>query len=757
MKIHLLGGKDIKSHGIYSTVATGVILGIICILLGGYHISSISRYTNEAIKTYMSEISQVSANEIKAKMDGNMQTLSATGALLTLYSSTDSLKIINALTVENSKNEFTNMLYITPEGFAEGTNTDGTDMSDREHYIKAKNGEPSITFIEKSKLSGRPVILYTIPLYKDGKFFGAICGTQEKENYQKLISNTIFNGEGFYNVFNSKGQMIISSNHKNSNSSLKNIADEAVFHTEKDRQSFINDLELGRVGLIEYEVSGVSRIVSYTPIGINDWFVMSVLPSAVARSQSDHIVALTMVLLIIVVVFVVAFFLFTIYRQILNRKRIEHIAYTDELTGGCNLAMFKILAEKRLRENKTDNLMIVKVDINNFKMINDMFGFDEGDRLLKNVYKANVSICNNKDIICRSGNDDFIALESYTDDDYIVKQGERFESAFTALNSNSNYKYSIYFTTGLYKIERGENNITSILEKVTMAHKAAKLQDVKHTKNLLSGSKFVIYDDSIRNQAIMQQDIENKMHSALSDNEFVMYLQPKYSFKTKAIVGAEALVRWITRDGAVRPPNYFIPLFEKNGFIVELDLLMLDKVCRLQRRLLDSGISPVPISVNQSKLLLTKDDYLELLAQTIKRHNIPPNLLEIELTETLMHENIDKLKLLISEIAKMGVQVAIDDFGTGYSSLTLLKDVCADVLKLDREFLAENENNKRGETVISSVIDLAKRLDMTVLAEGVETAQQSELLAELCCDVAQGYLFSRPISIEDFITALTER
>lgn len=254
----------------------------------------------------------------------------------------------------------------------------------------------------------------------------------------------------------------------------------------------------------------------------------------------------------------------------------------------------------------------------------------------------------------------------------------------------------------------------------------------------------------MRDMAIRNKEMENTMEDALIDGEFVVYVQPKYGISSGEIEGAESLVRWLHPTKGLIPPMEFIPLFEKNGFIVKLDAFVLEEVVKLQRRNMDLDRKIVPISVNQSAVLLNQADYISKVDRLVRKYNVPHGLIELELTETIFHDNLKHLNNLVEDLRRFGFGISIDDFGSGYSSLNMLKEIKADSIKLDRGFLNACENSKRGKTVLLNIIRLAKELHMLVVTEGVETEKQAEMLKELNCDLAQGFLYAKPMPMAEF-------
>ena len=258
------------------------------------------------------------------------------------------------------------------------------------------------------------------------------------------------------------------------------------------------------------------------------------------------------------------------------------------------------------------------------------------------------------------------------------------------------------------------------------------------------------YDEKMEREIMKEQMILGCMETALKEREFKVFLQPKISLKTGEIIGAEALVRWIRKDGTLLPPNDFIPLFEKNGFIVRLDFYIYEEVFRILKRWKIEGKPLVPISVNVSRVHLYQTDFIDKVMQLIEQYEIEPKLVEFELTESIFLDNTVNAISIMKELQNRGFCVSIDDFGAGYSSLNLLKDMRTDVLKLDKEFFRAGDMKKEEKIIVSSIISMAKQLNMKVLSEGVETQKQSDFLKKVNCDMAQGYLYAKPLPVPDF-------
>ncbi len=276
-----------------------------------------------------------------------------------------------------------------------------------------------------------------------------------------------------------------------------------------------------------------------------------------------------------------------------------------------------------------------------------------------------------------------------------------------------------------------------------------------------SGSNVVVFDEKLEEKLTMQHTIESRMEQALRDGEFQPWYQPKYDIRTRRIVGAEALVRWISPELGFMPPGKFIPLFEQNGFVIPVDHYLLEKTCQLQKDRLDAGKEVVPISVNQSRLHFTEEGYLDKMKAIVEKYNLPKGLIELEVTETVFGDFDSKgekaAEDIIRQLHDLGFTISIDDFGSGYSSYTMLGNLPMDVLKIDRSILVGADTSSRMRQILGNVIKLGKALKMKVICEGIETVEQENLLLELGCYLGQGFLNAKPMPVADFVNFFEKR
>ncbi|MBQ0015035.1 MAG: GGDEF domain-containing protein [Oscillospiraceae bacterium] len=422
---------------------------------------------------------------------------------------------------------------------------------------------------------------------------------------------------------------------------------------------------------------------------------------------------------------------------------------TDKLTSGINYEKFLKDAEELL-SYKDELHAVFYGDILNFKYINDTFGYDVGDKLLMYIsQRIREAVTNVAGLYARVSADNYAVIVPYKDKNDFV------ETIYTIIDDigwfediqKANYKPEIY--VGIYcsgDDPTSDNlSISEMIDRANMAQKSVKGSSEYH---------IAFYTEEIRERVIAEKELERKMESALANGEFKAYFQPKYEVSTGEIVGAEALVRWDSPESGFMSPGKFIPLFEQNGFIINLDQYVFETVCKNIRDWIDAGVKVVPISVNVSRLQFYRLDFVKRYTKIKEKYDIPDGILELEFTESIVFENLDILRKIVLSLKKSGFNCSIDDFGSGYSSLNILKNLPMDTLKLDKLFFDDSENMSRDKALISSVINMSRALEMKTVAEGIENWAQVAFLKEIGCDIIQGYVYSEPIPHARFTNLL---
>lgn len=415
----------------------------------------------------------------------------------------------------------------------------------------------------------------------------------------------------------------------------------------------------------------------------------------------------------------------------------------DSLTDLYNADAFYRNVESYVHLNEDANLAIIAIDIDKFRIINDRYGIDAGNRCLS-LMGRELRVELPKDLpACRYQADMFSVLLRYESEQDIISFMTTLSEKMRSIND---LPVPLGLVYGIYKITDRDIPARLMCDRARAAKKQIKGSAL---------SNYAVYDDIIRLKMREQADIENEMEQALINNEFVMYLQPQINIRTGKICGAEALVRWKHPVKGVLVPANFLSLFEDNGFITRLDRFMWEEACKYIADLQSRDIL-LPVSVNVSRRHIGETDIVELITDMVKKYGFENRYLEIEITENLFLQDVSQLFEDMGELKSRGFRILMDDFGSGYSSLNMLRKAPIDTMKIDRFFLDEIMSTERGKIIVESSVRMAKMIGLDVIAEGVETKEQLEFLRSIDCDMAQGYYYSRPIPVDEFESFLKD-
>lgn len=404
----------------------------------------------------------------------------------------------------------------------------------------------------------------------------------------------------------------------------------------------------------------------------------------------------------------------------------------------------KMTKQSRFQKNVSDliyssvrRIAFIQFDIRGFKVINDLYGEHFGDEVLYFITDKLGEICNENQYFVNLRSDVFMIVTEYGSQ-------EELEAFIHKVDDTvSNFKNTeLNFVYGVYTVEDRDMELRQMEDRAAMARKAAK-------KNLLSN--ILYYKEQFKELLYTRKFIEESMKTAISERQFQMYLQPKYSITRNSIVGAEALVRWLHPERGMIYPNEFIPVIEENGFIRQVDYYIWEEAANFVKRCEEAGIEDCPISVNVSRIHLQDNECQKVLEHVLQKTGIKRELLELEITETVNDQQISQKAL---ELKEEGFKLLMDDFGSGYSSLNILLETPFDVLKLDKKFIENMMVSERGKLILEQVVTMADKLGLGLLAEGVETQGQVEVLKNIGCDHVQGYYYARPMPAEDFYQLL---
>lgn len=420
------------------------------------------------------------------------------------------------------------------------------------------------------------------------------------------------------------------------------------------------------------------------------------------------------------------------------QEELQHLLDVDDLTGLYSRRAFLRMARELLDSNPLTAYCVIYLDVDRFKSFNDNFGTTAGDDFLCYLGTNFTSLASSNGWLnCHLESDHFVFLVPLAD-----FRPDQFVKSLTQWGADYPLNFEFSFSLGIYIVDDHSTEVRQMIDSALQA-----LYEAKE----IYGTTYAYYSMKLKERQIHELDIVNSMVSALKNEEFDVYFQPQYTYSEKKLFGAEALVRWIHPEKGIINPGTFIPLFEKNGFIVEIDQYVWEKTCQYlhQWAQKNNGTPPIPVSVNISRFDIDSLDLPTVFSNLLEKYQIPVSFLNLEITESAYVESPEQLLDTVRRLQTLGFTIEMDDFGSGYSSLNSLKDVPVDILKLDLRFL-QSENSDRGGNILNSIARMARWLGLPIIAEGVETKQQADFLTSIGCDNMQGYLFSKPLPVPQF-------
>ena len=485
-------------------------------------------------------------------------------------------------------------------------------------------------------------------------------------------------------------------------------------------------------------------------VDVNDGSEKLIVQALFNMSMRDaYTFIIVVVILVLFVTIVLISMLVNAIKSVVNQNHVYRMFFSDVVTRGHNWMYYIITGERLIYKGvkKNERYAAVNLLFVNYRNYCISHSLEMGEEMLCRVHKI-LSSNMGKDEICSHANGaNFALLLKFNDEEEIKSRVKQMIAQLESINTTHIFDFQAGISTINIQNQNGkklkENDIN--LEKDYNDASAARA-----TLSDSEGSGIRFFDEKLLEDQIWLDKVQDRQKQAVANEEFVVYYQPKYDPKTNELRGAEALIRWMSPEFGFVSPGKFIPIFEKNGFITEIDHYMINHVARDQKRWLDQGYKCVPVSVNVSRAHFIESDLAEQIRDMVDAAGTPHRYIEIELTESAFFDDKKAMIETINKLKSYGFAVSMDDFGSGYSSLNSLKDMPLDVLKLDAEFFRGETEGDRGEIVVAEAIKLAKSLNMRTVAEGVEIKEQVEFLARQGCDMIQGYYYAKPMPGEDY-------
>lgn len=709
-----------------------------CFILGSllFLTHMVSRGKEESLE-YLHNAANQNRTSILKQIEGDFQTLEGLAIVLSGLNLEEE-KLLEVLGEINDANAFIRMGYAGLDGEVSLVDLNGEvyryDIGHMGFFQQAAGGEKSVSDIFLDQYQDELYVnYYGVPLRDEqGNIHGVLCAVHSAAVLRQIIDAPLLNGEGYSDIVNSKGSYV-----------LQSIRGAGELFEEKNRSRIAEYAAMGASSDFELtDYSGGQQLVSMVPILENRWYLVSVVAAKTLRQR--YIGTVAGVMLIISAACII--FIFFLMRQMRmseqNEKSLKKLAYRDSLTCLRSYDGLKLDMPHMLEDRELSGYYLWYGDLHNFKLLNDMLGYEDGDRLLTLIGDFLGRLENDSCMSCRVSADNFcgvIKCDGMAD----FEKGIQMLMEFLQ-HSGTDGIPVIEIAMGIYRLrsEDRSSSVDILINYAHMAHEVAKRQ---------GGTRIELYSDEIRSRQIEDTRMESEMEDALKRGEFQVYMQPKVNIQMgNRLVGAEALVRWISPEKGMISPVRFIPLLEKSDRIILLDRYMFRQVCCWARDYLAAGGRPINLAVNVSKVGLVRADFMDYYSGVKAEYGIPDGMIELEFTESVVSGDMELFVHLVKELQERGFICSLDDFGSGYSSLNLLKNLPIDVLKLDMMFFRQSISIRRERIVVANFISLAKELKIKTIAEGVERMDSVDFLREAGCDVIQGYIFAKPMPLKEF-------
>ena len=742
---------NIKHRTEIISVIAALCIAIFVVIASLFMANTISALDGE-VNNYIDRAASQKCDIVESAIRNDVNTVKNFAACASNYKTTDENLVIKMIKdLENSCSTIDAFIIADENGDVITSKNISKNISAREYYKRAMNGEVYISKAIYSEPDEKMVNAIAAPIYGDYKrIVGMVAGICDTRSYNNLIDMSFGGKENDSNgyVLNSDGEVIMSGENALGDyvpmgdlffsSDILAGVEESVRNSVKD-----NFAKVGGSGIVKSVCKGEKYVAYYSGMsGFDNLHYLLIFKENVVAAEQNHytmmnilMYAFFVLILIIVITAYIVIVRVSFRRLTKANEEVSRIAYTDSITGYSTWDKF-VLDAKSLLRHEYRRYALVSFDIDKFKAINDMYGHEEGNRVLKLIADTVNRNLQDGETFSRINSDNYYILMLYSSDSDTAR---RIGSLIQAIEYEIT-EFVPVLSFGIYRITDKSVSIRRMGDLADIAKRTVKYGDA---------SAYTFYSESMLEKMREEKRIENEMQTALDMHEFCVFYQPKVSLDGKVnLTGAEALVRWI-KDGTVISPGKFIPLFEKNRFIVKLDYYIMDQVCQKIKQW-ESYYPHLLISVNMSRAHLRDPQFVEKLNDICLSHGVSTSSIEIEITESAAYGSLDVFTAVFKQLRDYGFHISIDDFGSGYSSLNMLKDLPADVLKIDRAFLAESNSNKRANDILGYVIRMAGSLGMHTICEGIETDEQAKLLGGLGCEMAQGFYFAKPMPSDSF-------
>lgn len=721
-----------------------VILAVIAVVLGATLLLTFQHTRLRENEIYLSEMGRAVASALDTRIAARMNTLSSYA-----YMYERNMLPLDEIKKVGGDAGFAPMFILTPDGRVSfGSQNFEADLGDR--AMDVLDGERVADWSNDEHNSLINGMFLIVPVYDRGEVVSGLGSFMTDEWSESFLNEELVGGLGNIYMFNDNMDAI----------TIGGVMTKLDLHDSDDvtymRGYSYDELTAAIEARREYVFlrrhDGRKWVTAVIPMETSKSYLLVEIDEneIAAPLERFNVMAIVSIGTLVIVALLLCILIMRVYGM-LNRE-VSQMAFVDPVTGGNNRTNFDTEASARITEAEPGTYNFLTFDLGGFSLINNRYGIAVGDKVLKHVHDSVSRLLPEGSILCRESNDAFSVLypkhdRAVTEKRWLemIREINDFgrESSLSDIMRDNPYLISVKI--GVYEVCDPEESLIMIRDRANLAKKS------RHARMISPLVGIGYYSDYELQSKARAKEFETRLEPALKNGEFAAFLQPKLDLRSGKVTGAEALIRWNDPRRGIIGPDEFIPVLERSGSVAMLDFFVFEQACRYIRKWIDEGVKPIRISSNFSRIHLKNADFIHTLTEIREKYGVPAYLLEIEITETVVFEDIQTVIKTVNLAHEAGFACAIDDFGSGYSSLNMLTDISSDVVKLDKSFFRDGKMSERSNrTIIESVIGMCKKLGVLVVAEGIETDRQLEFLRGVQCDYIQGYLLSKPIDVGEF-------
>lgn len=687
------------------------------------------------LQTYLEQVAQQNVKILNIQFDGNFKSLQSAASALSAYSELNNRRWAPLLEEETRRNGYKRMGYVQPSGVASLSDDFLINLSGQPHFEKALSGIPAVSDPIADSVDNKEIMVLAVPVYSSGTVSGVLFASLPQTIYNNLLLADSFDGEGYSLVVKSNGDKVMASRKANTDPSVKNI-----FRTSLNKKLDLSgrmrrNMQTGKSGAERFYRRGQGWLdVSYKPVGINDWYLLSVVPENVAAQKTKNLLLLSLILCGTGLLVFISLLAYIYIQNKRARSILYRAAYTDPVTGRANWAKVNRQIPEILKRRGNQSYAFVVFDVNKFKLLNDRLGYAKANELLKDISDVMTAELQEGEVASRLQADAFEMLLRYDTVEQLKNRLELMNEKIINSPAIRAGQFQFILSFGVYPIQDSSLSPNEMLLRALLAR-----DTIKGSYN----DVVAFYDESFRRRLSREQAIENDMEEALSKKEFSLLLAPVRTIDG-TLFSAEAHLAWLPPHKDPVPEELFRPIFEKNGFITRLDVYLAEEACRVLQQRTEKGQKQIPIAFDVSADSLKSPYFAAALSQLARRYGVPPSGLILQITPNTASDDLPFLRQLALRLDKEGFRLALNHFGRGTVSLELMKSLPVHLIKMETELLKDIESNPKTRQILAAFIHMASSLNLELVFSGVENKEQLAILKELGAKLYEGPLAGTP-------------